>query len=52
MRLALDGGDVRRTIRLIAPPVLATLVLIGAWQLLSASGLVRARLLPPPGKVA
>jgi NitT/TauT family transport system permease protein len=51
MRLALDAGDIRRTVRLIAPPVFATALLIGSWQLLTMSGLVRARLLPPPAKV-
>jgi NitT/TauT family transport system permease protein len=49
--LGLRLPDLRRTIRLVAPAVVAALVLIGGWQLLAQSGVVTPRLLPGPVKV-
>jgi ABC-type nitrate/sulfonate/bicarbonate transport system permease component len=37
--------------RLIAPPAVAVLLLVGGWEALSRHGLLSARLLPAPSKV-
>jgi len=44
-------ADLRRVVRLVAPPLIAGAALIGGWQALSKSGAVSARLLPSPDKV-
>ncbi len=43
--------DARSAARQVLPPALGLAVLFGAWSWLAASGLVRPRMLPPPGKV-
>lgn len=45
------GGLARYAVRLVAPPLVAAMVLFGAWELVSRSGLVPARLLPSPSLV-
>jgi NitT/TauT family transport system permease protein len=45
------AGLGRDAARLIAPPLMAGLVLIGGWEALSRNGVLSARLLPAPSKV-
>jgi len=50
-RPAIALAELGRLVRLAAPSLVATLLLIGGWQLLAQSGAVNPRLLPGPGKV-
>ena len=45
------AGIGRDAMRLIAPPVVLTVLLVGGWEALSRSGTLSARLLPAPSKV-
>jgi len=45
------GIDVRGAARQVLPPALGLALLFGAWSWLAASGLVRPRMLPAPGRV-
>jgi ABC-type nitrate/sulfonate/bicarbonate transport system permease component len=47
----MTGIDVRGTARQVLPPAVGLAVLFGAWSWLAASGLVRPRILPAPGRV-
>lgn len=50
---AARGGDrVARSIGSVLPPVLAFVVLIGSWQVVSTAGLVPADMLPAPTRIA
>lgn len=43
--------DVQKLLRATAPSLVAAVLLIGGWQMLSQAGLINARLLPAPQKV-
>ncbi len=45
------AGIGRDAVRLIAPPVVLAVLLVGGWEALSRSGMLSARLLPAPSKV-
>ena len=45
------AGLGRAVARLVAPPAVLALLLIGGWEMASRNGLVSARLLPAPSKV-
>ncbi len=45
------AGIGRDAVRLIAPPVVLAVLLVGGWEALSRSGTLSARLLPAPSKV-
>ena len=45
------GIDIRGAARQVLPPALGLALLLGAWSWLAASGLVRPRMLPAPGRV-
>ena len=41
----------RSALRLVAPPLVAALLLVGGWEAASRSGVLSARLLPAPSLV-
>jgi ABC-type nitrate/sulfonate/bicarbonate transport system permease component len=47
----MSGLDVRGAARQLLPPLAGLALLWGAWSWLAASGLVRPRMLPAPGRV-
>jgi ABC-type nitrate/sulfonate/bicarbonate transport system permease component len=49
--LRLDAGGLVKGLRLVAPPLVAAVVLFALWELLSRSGAINTRLLPAPSTV-
>jgi NitT/TauT family transport system permease protein len=49
--IRVDTSDVLRALRVVVPPVIAAVLLLAAWEVLSRSGAINARLLPAPGTV-
>ena len=45
------AGIGRDAVRLIAPPAVLAILLVGGWEALSRGGTLSARLLPAPSKV-